>query len=211
MAILCRFLFLEGGTGSAPEGGLPPGLPATFTYMQARGLGISSRRLYRLRDQGLIESIGRGLYRRRDAGPVDLNLLEIAQRAPRSTLCLTTALARHGLTDEIPSSIDVALPRGQYRPATMAPVTWHGFDRAVFDIGRTELPIEGDTSIGLYGPERSIIDAARLHYREGPELARVALKRWLRRRGSSPAELLMMARRFPRAERPLREALEILL
>lgn len=187
------------------------GLPATFSYTQARRRGLSERRLYRLRDEGLIEQIGRGLYRRRDAAAADVDLLEIARRASRPTLCLTTALARHGLTDEIPSRIDVALPRGRHRPATSAPVAWHLFDPATFDIGRTELPLDDETSIGLYGPERSIIDAARLRHRESPELAYTALKRWLRRRGSSPSKLLTMARRFPQAERALREALEILL
>lgn len=80
-------------------------LPATFSYTQARRRGLSKRRLYRLRDEGLIEPMGRGLYRRRDAPvAVDVDLLEIARRASSPTLCLTTALARHGLTDEIPSS-----------------------------------------------------------------------------------------------------------
>jgi hypothetical protein len=120
-------------------------------------------------------------------------------------------LARHGLTDEIPATIDVALPRGQHRPATSAPVTWHLFDPITFDIGRGELPLDERTSVGLYSPERTIIDAARMRHREGVELAYTGLKRWLRREGSSPSELLTMARQFPQAERTLREALEILL
>jgi len=186
-------------------------LPATFSYSQAIEAGLSKWQLYRLRDQGAIESIGRGLYRRHGADLADVDLIEIARRAPSATLCLTTALARHGLTDEIPSQIDVALPRGRYRPVTSAPVAWHSFDPATFEIGRTELPLDTETSIGLYGPERSIIDAVRLRHREGPELAYAALRRWLRRRGASPAALLALARRFPRTERPIREALEILL
>jgi hypothetical protein len=165
-----------------------------------------------MRDSGLIEAIGRGLYRRTDIGQsTDIDLLEIARRAPGATLCLTTALARHGLTDEIPATIDVALPRGQHRPATTAPITWHLFDPNTFDIGRTELALDAHSSIGLYGPDRSIIDAIRLRHREGSELGYNALKRWLGRPGSSPAELLSMALRFPQAEKALRQALEILL
>jgi hypothetical protein len=187
-------------------------LPATFTYMQARRLGVSKRSLYQLRDAGLIEPMGGGLYRRADTGPtVDIDLVEIAHRAPQATLCLTSALARHGLTDEIPATIDIALPRGQHRPATAAPVKWHLFDPDTFEIGRAQLSLDDPTSVGLYGPERSIIDAMRLRHLEGPELAYTALRRWLGRRGSSPAELLAMAHRFPQAERALREALEILL
>ncbi|HEX5542390.1 MAG TPA: type IV toxin-antitoxin system AbiEi family antitoxin domain-containing protein [Micromonospora sp.] len=186
-------------------------LPATFSYSQALDAGLSERRLYRLRDQGVIESIGRGLYRRHDADAADIDLIEIARRASSATLCLTTALARHGLTDEIPARIDVALPRGRHRPATSAPVAWHAFAPATFEIGRTELALDEETSIGLYSPERSIVDAIRLRHQEGPELAYTTLRRWLRRRGASPTELLATARRFPNAERALREALEILL
>jgi predicted transcriptional regulator of viral defense system len=188
------------------------GLPQTFTYTDAREHGLSDRRLYQLRDDGRVELIARGLYRRVDAtDQADLDLLEIAQRAPRATLCLTSALARHGLTDEIPQTIDVAVPRNQHRPATVAPVTWHVFDRVTFDVGRADLALDGTRSIGLYGSERSIIDAVRLRHREGQELGYAALRRWLGRHGSSPSELLTMAHHFPQAEKALREALEILL
>src|SRR5262245_19254255 len=87
-------------------------LPMTFTYTEARRHGISNSALYAMRDRGKIEPIGRGLYRRADdATEADVDLLEIAHKAPEATLCLATALARHDLTDLIPSSIDVALPR----------------------------------------------------------------------------------------------------
>ena len=187
-------------------------LPGTFTYSEALRGGLTERQLYRLRNDGTVEAIGRGLFRRTDTNALaDVDLLGIARRAPLATLCLTSALARHGLTDEIPATIDVALPRGTYRPAVQAPVTWHLFDPDTFEIGRTTVPIDEQTSIGLYDAPRSIIDAARLRHREGSELAYGALKRWLSRRGSSPSELLAMARQFPKSERTLREALEILL
>jgi predicted transcriptional regulator of viral defense system len=188
------------------------GLPATFSYSDARAAGMSERRLYALRDSGVIEQLGRGLYRRIDAADdADLDLLEIALRAPPATLCLTTALARHGLTDAIPARIDVALPRGHRHPRARAPVTWHAFAVDTFDIGREGLNLTDETSIGLYSPERCIVDAFRLRHLEGPETAIEALRRWLRRRGSHPTTLLAVARAFPRAEPALRSTLEILL
>ncbi len=188
------------------------GLPVTFTYSEARRGGLSDRQLYRLRDDEVIEVIDRGLFRRTDTDSlVDVDLLTVARRAPRATLCLTTALARHGLTDEIPSTIDVALPRGAHRPVVEAPVTWHHFQLTTFEIGRSPISLDEQTSIGLYDAPRSIIDVARLRHREGTELVYGALRRWLSRHGSSPSELLAMARHFPRTERTLREAMEILL
>ena len=198
---------------SGPQGGeILSGLPAMFSYTEARAGGLSDRRLYALRDAGLIDQFGRGLFRRADAAEdADPDLLEIAYRVPRATLCLTTALARHGLTDAIPSRIDVAVPRGQRFARTQAPVSWHAFARDTFNIGREELSLTLNVAIGLYSAERCIIDAFRLRHREGPEPAIEALRRWLRRRGSQPATLLAMARSFPKAEPALRGALEILL
>jgi predicted transcriptional regulator of viral defense system len=87
-------------------------LPSVFTYTEAIARGLSAERLYAYRDQGIVEQISRGLYRWVDAPEIDQNLLEVAYRIPERTLCLTTALARHGLTDNIPARIDVAIPRG---------------------------------------------------------------------------------------------------
>lgn len=187
-------------------------LPPIFSFAQARQAGLSHRRIYWLRDQRLIEPIAHGTYRRADADlAADPDLIEIATRAPRATVCLTSALARHQLTDAIPNMIDIALPRGTRRPPTAAPARWHAFAAETFDIGRDTLALAADGRIGLYGPERSIIDAFRLRHQEGPELAHEALKRWLARRGSSPGELICMAQHFPKALPSVRAAVEILL
>ena len=88
-------------------------LPATFTSAEAAQFGVSRRRLLALQEEGTIERISRGIYRRTDAEIADFDLIEIAIRAPKATLCLTSALAQHDLTDTIPSAIDIALPRGE--------------------------------------------------------------------------------------------------
>ena len=188
-------------------------LPPTFKRSDALEHGLSKRELYRLRDQGHIESIGSGLFRRADADLADVDLIEIASKAPSATLCLTTALARHGLSDAIPAALDVAIPRGARAKSTVAPVVWHHFDVATFHVGRTELELEleGQLRIGVYGAERCIIDAFRLRSLEGAELGREALRRWLRTPGTHPSSLLTLAASFPRTVRSLRHAMEILL
>ena len=92
------------------------------------------------------------------------------------------------------------------------PIRWHSFDRTTFDLGRTQhrLTDEGLT-IGLSSPERTIIDVFRLRHEIGADIANEALKRWLRRRGNTPAGLLDVARSFPQALPALRSTLEILL
>jgi len=198
-------------TFSSVSGPAENALPDVFTYGDARARGLSDRALYEQRDAGRIEAIGRGLYQRTDAEPAaDLDLIEIALRAPQATLCLTSALSRHELTDLIPSSIDIALPRGQRKPRTQAVVAWHLFQASTFTIGRHELDIDGH-QIGIYTPERCIVDAFRLRRFEGPELGNTALRTWLRQPHTKPATLLAIAAHFPNAEKALLQALEVLL
>ena len=65
--------------------------------------------------------------------------------------------------------------------------------------------------MAIYSAERSIIDAFRLMHQEGSDVAYEALRRWLRRRGNSPAGLLKVAGSFPKALPRIRQALEVLL
>jgi predicted transcriptional regulator of viral defense system len=185
-------------------------LPSTFTYTQARKAGMSKRALYKLRDQGDLEILAPGLFRRSDESLTDLDLLTIAGRAPQATLCLTSALAIHGLTDTIPSEHDIALPRGVWHPALSIPVRWHSFDPSTFTLGRTLHPLDATTNIGLYDPERTIVDVFRLRHQLGSDVAHEALRRWLRA-GGQPSRLLTIAEQFPRTLAPLRQALEVLI
>ena len=105
-------------------------LPSTFTYAQALEAGLSHHRLYGLRDTGTLEQVGRGLYRKADAELTDLDLLEVAKRAPEATICLLSALARHDLTDAIPARHDIALPRDKWHPRLSRVIQWHSFEAA---------------------------------------------------------------------------------
>lgn len=186
-------------------------LGPAFRWSEARDAGITQPRLTRLMRDGAIERVARGLYLRADATPVDLDLLEIANASNRATLCLATALAHHDLIDEIPSTIHVALPRNVNRPRVSAPVSWHRFDVETFDLHRRDFAVVPGFALGVYGPERSIVDAYRLHHLHGDEMGREALRVWLRQPGNTPSDLLTIAGRFPKARPRLQRDLEILL
>ncbi len=185
-------------------------LPNAFSYGLAQERGLSDRVLRGLVADGVLERLGHGFYRKADAPPADLDRIEIALRAPEATLCLTSALSLHDLTDAIPSEIDVALPRSRRPPRVNAPVRWHRFHEDTFLVGRETIEVDEGLSLGVYSAERSVIDAFRLRHQEGEELAVEALRRWLKRPSATPAALLSMARRFPKVEPSLLQALRIL-
>ncbi|GAA2181798.1 hypothetical protein GCM10009785_18340 [Brooklawnia cerclae] len=182
-------------------------LPDVFHYTEAvRRIGERPLRL--LVASGAVVPLSGGVYRK-DEALGDDDLIEIAARSARATLCLRTALEHHDLIDDIPTVIDVAVPRGSWTPATQARVQWHHFDARTFEIGRETLQIPSG-KIGLYSAERSIIDAFRFRHREGTEMATEALKTWLRH-GGQPSTLLATAKAFPRTIAAVRSALEVLL
>jgi predicted transcriptional regulator of viral defense system len=180
----------------------------TIAPHAARELGLSKSGLYRAANAGRYDRIARGLYLPADARAADWDWLEAASRRPDATICLTSALAHHDLTDVIPDALDVALPRGARIPATNSAIRWHLFAQATFGLGRSEISIPGTAqTIGLYSPERCIADAFRLRGELGYELGRDALREWLRR-GGKPASLMSIAVQLPRARKPLLDALQ---
>lgn len=188
-------------------------LPDLLCYGDLGRHGVTRHRLDRLIDDGDYERIAPGLFLR--TGSTDDTTaawIAIATKKPEATICLLSALALHDLTDEIPTRSDIAIPRGaQPLMIPHAPIRWHRFDPGTFTIGRIEHALPGGLSIGMYSPERTIIDLFRLRHDWGSDLAVGALKTWLRERGNSPATLSTLAESFPKARPAIQNALEILL
>ena len=70
---------------------------------EIRQLGITAATVSRLERAGIITRLGRGLYQLTDA-IVESNhsLAETTKRVPKGVICLISALAFHGITDQMP-------------------------------------------------------------------------------------------------------------
>ncbi|WP_370736827.1 type IV toxin-antitoxin system AbiEi family antitoxin domain-containing protein [Arthrobacter sp. NIO-1057] len=101
---------MSGKGTSAPAG--------TSQALHSGTKGLSRSVLSRGVKAGRLDRIARGFYLPADAPPTDWEQLEAATRRPDTTICLISALSYHGLTDEVPSALDVAIPRGARTPRT---------------------------------------------------------------------------------------------
>ena len=72
------------------------------------------------------------------------------------------------------------------------------------------MKLDAGETIAMYSPERTIVDAMRLHRQVGRDQALGGLRRYLERPGARPAVVLDYARRL-RTERRVADALEALL
>lgn len=187
-------------------------LGPVFTLEDAREAGLSKDQVYSLLDRDEIERVGRGVYVRPDVVPPAFIALAAATAlSDDATLCLTSALVYHDLSDAIPFTSNIALPRGTHQPAGLTNVSWHSFDPKTFQIGRENVDVVEGVKVAIYSADRTIVDFFRLMHQEGSDIAYEALRRWLRRRGNTPARLLKVAGSFPKALPRIRRALEVLV
>ncbi len=92
--------------------------------MEAIRLGIQPRTLYAMRDAGLLQRLGRGLYRLAELPPLsNPDLVSVALAVPKGVICLISALAFHEITTQIPHEVHLAvqqykgrMPRIGYPP-----------------------------------------------------------------------------------------------
>jgi predicted transcriptional regulator of viral defense system len=183
-----------------------------FRVSEAVDAGVSRTTLYRLRESGQLEAAGRGVLQFPGAGMGMLsNLAVVSARAPAGTICLNSAMSYWDLTDEIPEQVHLAVPRGAHRPMIDQPPTKvHVFDARTFELERQQAHTDVDEPFWIYSPERAVVDALRLSHLVGRDVALHGLRRYMNRRGASPARLAELARELGGAAR-LHPALETLL
>jgi len=132
-------------------------LPSTFTTGQALRAGVHPRLLYTWRNEGDVLELSRGVFRRADAPPASYpDFLAVAFRVPLA-VCLIAAARVHDLTDEIPPTVQIAVPRGGPRPRiAYPPVEVFQFDALTFDLGISSLEAAPAEPIRIYSPERTV-------------------------------------------------------
>jgi predicted transcriptional regulator of viral defense system len=170
-------------------------LPATFTTETALGEGISPRDLYAARDAGEVMELSRGVFRLASAPPASYpDFLAVASRSPVAIVCLISAAAVHDLTDEIPSAVQIAVPRASHPPRISFPPTEVlRFEPLTFELGLSQVEAAPGESVRIYDPARTVVDLMRLRHRVGEPVALAAVHRYLRRPDARPAQLLRIA------------------
>ena len=89
---------------------------------ELRQAGISPPTISRAVAAGSLVRIARGLYQRADAEmSIDQSLAEASKLVPKGVIALTSALAFHGLTDQMPRKVWVAISPRDWAPVTTYP------------------------------------------------------------------------------------------
>lgn len=187
------------------------GIGPVFRSREAVAAGVSWRDLYALRDEGDILELSRGLFQLADAAGVgNVDFVAVCARAPHGMIALESALSYWDLTDEIPSTVHLAVPEGTHRPTIdHPPTTVHVFRAPMFDLGRIEVRERDGERFWITDRERTVVDAIRLRHRLGESEAHRALRRYLGQPRPKLARLVDVAREL-RASTAVGAALRVL-
>lgn len=175
---------------------------------EALALGMNRYQFYKLRDEGVIEPVSRGLYRLADLPPVsDPDLMAVATRFPKAVVCLVSALAWHDLTTQIPRRIDLAVERNARLPRQgYPPVRGYRFSGQRFTSGIEQNEIDG-IEIKVYDPEKTLADCFAFRNGLGMDVVLEALELYRKRRRADYDKILKYAR-ICRVEKVMRPYLE---
>jgi hypothetical protein len=148
--------------------------------------------------------------RRAGAPPASYpDILAVAYRAPRAVICCLSAAVVHELTDELPGSVQVAVPKGSHPPQiSYPPAAVLRFGAETFGLCLSASEAAPEEQVRVYDAARTVTDLMRLRHWFGEPAAHIALIRYLAQPGARPALLLTYARALG-AFGPMRTALDI--
>jgi predicted transcriptional regulator of viral defense system len=133
--------------------------------------------LTRLTAAGLLERIGRGLYRLPDDhGSEYESLVTVATRVPQAVFCLLTALQFHELGTQLPRQVWMAMPRGSHAPRIdYPPIRMVQFTGEAYRAGVEEVERDGAT-LRVYSVAKTVADCFKHRNKIGVDVALEALK-----------------------------------
>lgn len=177
---------------------------------ELRAAGITAATMSRMERDGEVLRLARGLYQLPDA-PLDAShgLAEAAKRVPKGVVCLVSALAFHGLTDQLPRKVWLAIGQKDWAPRPGAPpIRIVRFTVALLTEGIETHKIEG-VPVKVFGVAKTIADCFRHRSKIGLTVAIEGLQEALRQRKATPGEIAREAQRGGVATiiRPYLEAL----
>jgi predicted transcriptional regulator of viral defense system len=143
---------------------------------------------------GVMTRLARGLYQLPNTR-IDANhtLAEAAKLVPKGVICLTSALAFHGLTDQIPARVWIAIGPKDWKPRLeYPPMRFVHFPIKQLQAGIKRHFIEG-VSVPVFSACKTVVDLFRCRRTVGINVAIEGLREALRQRKATPSEIARQA------------------
>jgi predicted transcriptional regulator of viral defense system len=159
-----------------------------------RQAGITAAAISRLEAAGTISRLARGLYQLPDAAVgANHTLAEASKLVPKGVICLTSALAFHELTDQIPARVWLAIGPKDWQPRLhYPPMRFAHFPLTQLRAGIARHLIEG-VSVPVFSIGKTIADLFRHRRKVGINIALEGLREALQQRKVTAGEIARYA------------------
>ncbi|MGO4156988.1 type IV toxin-antitoxin system AbiEi family antitoxin domain-containing protein [Cupriavidus sp. YAF13] len=161
---------------------------------EMREIGVTATTIARLERDGVAVRLARGVYQLADA-PLGLqHTLALASKlVPSGVICLTSALAFHELTDQIPAKVWMAIGQKDWKPSFDYPPVRFIRSPAPRDDPDTERHAIDNVSVPVFSVARTIADLFRYRKKVGLNTALEGLREALMQKKATPAEIAQHA------------------
>jgi len=161
-----------------------------------RNSGVTAATVSRMVQDGEVTRLARGLYQLSDASlGADHSLAEAAKRLPKGVVCLVSALAYHGLTDQLPRKVWIAIGKKDWAPKPDGmPIQIVRFTDGLLADSVETHEIEG-VPVRIFGAAKTVADCFRHRSKVGLSVAIEGLQETLRQRKATPGEIVRQAER----------------
>jgi predicted transcriptional regulator of viral defense system len=164
---------------------------------ELQAIGVAATTISRAVEDGSVTRIGRGLYQLSNSEiDVSTTLAEVIKQAPKAIICLMSALAFHGLTDQMPRKVWIAIGVSSWEPNFEQPKTKVVRLREPYFSGGIEKHSISGTMVPIYSIEKSLCDAFRLPKLIDRSVAIESLKSALTDRKTTPAKIANAAKKY---------------
>ncbi len=178
---------------------------------EAIKLGIHPRTLYKMRDQGVIEQLARGVYHLTTLpGFSEPDLILVWKKIPQGVICLISALAYYEITTQIPHFVYVAIPVKARRPKLdFPPIRYFWYSKKVYQAGIEIIKI-GGCPIKIYDIEKTLADCVKFRNKIGMDVVIEALTMYWREKKTNMDKLYEYAK-INRIEKILQPIMETIV
>ena len=161
-----------------------------FRSRDAAALGVHSRALRRLVEDGSIERVARGLYRLAHVEPTEhYTRAAVCARVPSAIVCLLTALSVYEIGTQLPHEVWIAIPHKARTPRLSGlPVRVVRFSGVRLRYGVVNTTFEG-VPVRITSPARTVVDCFRFRRLVGKDVAIEALSDTVSERKASVDEI----------------------
>ena len=162
--------------------------------VELRSVGVTAATVSRMERDAEVIRLARGLYQLPDA-PLETghSLAEAAKRLPKGIVCLVSALAFHGLTDQLPKKAWLAIGKKDWAPRSDGmPIRVVRFTESLLAESVETHMIES-VPVKVFGVAKTVADCFRHRNKIGLSVAIEGLQEALRQRKATPAEIAHQA------------------